>query len=134
VAFYIHIEDPGFPEAPWPGERRLGPFVTEEEALNQAVSDAALGFGLAVGVYSEAESERRREASHVDAGMGLAAATRGEPIGSHGGKSTHTRSAIARKADVLSRRLAKERAATLSADAEAISTAVDLDRFLREAP
>lgn len=132
MPFYVHVEDPGFPEPPWPGERRLGPFPTAAEALEQAVSDAALGSVLAVGVYSEEESERRRVTSHIDAGMGLSAASRGEPPSSHGGKATHTRSQIARRADTVSRKLAKERSDTLVADAEAVSTPVDLQSFLRE--
>jgi hypothetical protein len=57
--YYIHLEDPGFPDHPWPGVRRLGPFLTLEEATEQAISDAALGHGVALGVYSEEESEKR---------------------------------------------------------------------------
>jgi len=55
--FYIHYEDPQFWEPPWPGIRRLGPFLTEQEALNQAASDAAVGAGVPVGVFTDAESE-----------------------------------------------------------------------------
>jgi hypothetical protein len=57
--FFIHLEDPGFPEHPWPGQRRLGPYPTSEEAVEQAVSDASLGHGVALGVYAEPESEKR---------------------------------------------------------------------------
>jgi hypothetical protein len=51
--FYIYVEDPGFPDHPWPGFRRLGPFLTADEAVAQAVSDAAGGAGVAAGVYPE---------------------------------------------------------------------------------
>ena len=43
--FYIHITDPGYPDPPYPGERRFGPYITKEEALNQAASDASVGMG-----------------------------------------------------------------------------------------
>lgn len=55
------MADPGFPHPPWPGVRRLGPFLTPEEALSQAVSDAAGGHGVALGVYDDAASETLRE-------------------------------------------------------------------------
>jgi hypothetical protein len=54
--FFIHLDDPGFPDPPWPGQRRLGPYETAEEAYEQAVSDAASGAGLAVGIYDEETS------------------------------------------------------------------------------
>lgn len=61
--FYIHFADPGFPDPPWPGERRLGPFPTPEEAHEQAASDVAHGHvteDALAGVFSAEESEKRR--------------------------------------------------------------------------
>lgn len=64
MEFFVHLRDPGFPDSPWPGERRLGPFLTSEEAANQAVSDLAGGY-LAddeiVGIYAADESEKRTD-------------------------------------------------------------------------
>ncbi len=51
--FYIHIEDPGFPGEPWPGQRRFGPYNTSDEGLAQAASDWAQGHGKALGVWDE---------------------------------------------------------------------------------
>lgn len=56
-AFFIHLADPGFPNPPFPGARRLGPYNTVEEALAQAVADAAQGAGVALGIYDEEASE-----------------------------------------------------------------------------
>jgi hypothetical protein len=50
--FYIHVDDPSFPDAPWPGVRRLGPYLTLEEAQAQATSDAAFS-GLTGEIYDE---------------------------------------------------------------------------------
>jgi hypothetical protein len=61
MTFYIHIADPAYPDAPWPGERRLGPFLTADEALNQAISDASQGFGWPLGIYDEKESEKHSD-------------------------------------------------------------------------
>lgn len=55
--FYIHIADPGFPDPPWPGFRRLGPFLTQAEALAQAAGDAAQGMGVATAIYTGTDSE-----------------------------------------------------------------------------
>lgn len=57
MPFYIHIDDPGFPDPPWPGQRRFGPYNTVEEALAQAAADAAQGMGVAVGIYDEENSD-----------------------------------------------------------------------------
>jgi len=57
TTYFIHLEDPQFAEGPWPGIRRLGPFNTQEEALNQAASDAAYGGGTALGVFTDEESD-----------------------------------------------------------------------------
>jgi hypothetical protein len=63
VAYFIHLADPSFPEGPWPGERRLGPFNSQKEAAAQAANDIAIGMGESIiGVYSEAESDKRDEA------------------------------------------------------------------------
>jgi len=62
--YFIHVRDPGFPDPPWPGERRLGPFLTLEEAEAQATSDLAhsyiTGDGM-TGIYTNAESDARAE-------------------------------------------------------------------------
>lgn len=93
MTYFIHLEDPGFPDEPWPGVRRLGPYPTSEEAFEQAVSDAAYGMGTALGVYAEAESERRY-------------------TGGREGKATHTRAAIAKRAQTLAKQRQKEAADT----------------------
>jgi len=62
--FYVHIKDPGFPDPPWPGERRLGPFLTVEEAHSQAVSDVAQGHiseENLIGVFDDSASAARDE-------------------------------------------------------------------------
>ena len=59
--FYIHIKDPGYPDPPYPGERRLGPYLTKEEAIDQAISDATVGMGVAVGIFSDEESKKRED-------------------------------------------------------------------------
>lgn len=67
--FYIHLADASFDGPPWPGERRLGPYLTVEEAQNQAASDVAHNLVPAaalVGVFTSAESQLRAE----DAGQG----------------------------------------------------------------
>lgn len=61
--WYIHIPDPTYSGGEFPFGRRLGPYLTEEEAVSQAVSDVAAGFGAVLGVYSEAESEKMRDGS-----------------------------------------------------------------------
>lgn len=53
--YWIHIADPAYGDAPWPGYRRLGPFLTKDEAVAQAVNDAAVGAGL-YDVYDDAGS------------------------------------------------------------------------------
>jgi hypothetical protein len=57
VPFYIHLLDPGFPDAPWPGARRLGPYNTAEEAEEQAIDDVARGMGEVLGVFDAEASE-----------------------------------------------------------------------------
>lgn len=73
MPFYIHIDDPQFKgwdadgnrASPWPGQRVLGPFTDDpdtgvsglDQALAQAVSDAASGMGVAAGVYDEENSQ-----------------------------------------------------------------------------
>lgn len=63
--FYIHIADPGFPDPPWEGQRRLGPFNTKEEAVAQAASDTAMGAGEALGVFTGAESDKGKDDTSV---------------------------------------------------------------------
>ena len=55
MPYFIHIADPGFPETPWPGVRRFGPFNTREEAYNQAVEDVSNGAPV-LGIFSEDDS------------------------------------------------------------------------------
>lgn len=56
--YYIHVPDPTFQgQVPFPFGRRLGPFLTEAEAVNQAVSDIAGGHGSYLGIYDEASSQ-----------------------------------------------------------------------------
>lgn len=82
MPFYIHIPDPGFPEPPWPGERRLGPFNTAEEAEAQAIDDVARGMGEVLGVFDEeaseamASSSKRRAAAVVPSRINKKAETR----------------------------------------------------------
>lgn len=62
--FFIHIADPTFFEAPWPGERRSGPYPTVGEAVAQAASDVASGaYSLDgfVGVFDDKASLRHDE-------------------------------------------------------------------------
>lgn len=61
--FWIHYADPGFPDPPWPGVRRVGPFNNVEEAKAQAASDAATGQGVALGVVNDLESNNSQNAS-----------------------------------------------------------------------
>lgn len=124
MPFYIHIADPSFPEPPWPGERRLGPFPTSDEALEQAISDAAIGAAVAIGVFSEAESERRRVASDADAGVMMSRAIRGETVSSHGGKASQTRSTIARRGASLARKRADAEAKRMAEDRQALLDAM----------
>lgn len=103
TSFYIHLEDPGFPEHPWPGVRRLGPFLSDTEALEQAVSDASLGHGVALGIYTEAESEKR--------------------LGGKTGKAKIARAEIRRRGEAISRKRQNEEKAAaeqVRADIEAI--------------
>lgn len=101
TTFFVHLEDPGFPDHPWPGIRRLGPFLTSDEAAAQAISDAASGHGIALGVYSEAESEKRYG-------------------GGRDGKATLTRAQIAKRAETVARAARDETAARLRDDVSAI--------------
>jgi nitric oxide reductase activation protein len=58
--YYIHYEDPSFNEAPWPGQRRSGGYLTLDEAKAQAINDIAVGAGIPVGIYDEDGSEALR--------------------------------------------------------------------------
>lgn len=79
--FFIHLADPGFEDPPWPNMRRLGPYDTSEEALAQAVADAAQGMGVALGVYDEEASESHAE--RIDPGDGEPVDERGAKIDAH---------------------------------------------------
>ena len=57
MPYYIHITDPGFPDHPWPGERRFGPYAELDDAIAQAVSDAAIGMGTALGIYEYSDEQ-----------------------------------------------------------------------------
>jgi hypothetical protein len=62
VGFFIHVADPGFPEGPWPSVRRFGPFLTAEEASNQAVHDLSTGFlteEAFLGVFDDENSQMK---------------------------------------------------------------------------
>lgn len=87
MGWFIHLDDPGFQDNPFPGQRRLGPFDTAEEAVAQAVSDAAVGMGVAAGVYGEDESAAQE--------------TGGK------GKAHMARSELRRRGEVEARRRAK---------------------------
>lgn len=98
--YFIHITDPGFPDRPWPGERRFGPY-TLEAAQEQAVSDAAQGIALAVGIFSAEESEKRiHDLSE--------------------GKAEIPRSQIKAKGEELSKKLHETRISSLRADVDAL--------------
>lgn len=114
--WYIHIADPGFPEPPWPGERRLGPYPTHEEALAQAVEDAAGGYAIAVGVYSAEESLKRLENTARNKG-----------------KAQHTHSDIARKGDVRARQILKANHAQLQWDADQLKAMLPPGTTLQDA-
>lgn len=58
--FYIHYADPSF------GQRRHGPYLTEDEAIAQAVEDGAVGYGQALGIYSEEDSEQKMADTPID--------------------------------------------------------------------
>lgn len=59
MPFYIHIHDPQFAEAPWPGQRRFGPYGSDKQALEQAASDVAQGAGEGViGIFTGTESQK----------------------------------------------------------------------------
>jgi len=55
--YFIHYADPGFAEPPWPGQRRQGPYLTVDEAFNQAVSDGAGGQAEALGIFTSSQSD-----------------------------------------------------------------------------
>lgn len=110
--FFIHYEDPGFPEQPFPNERRLGPFLTQEEAVAQAVSDAALGIGVPLGIYPEAESEKRREGSWNEEEQ------RWEP--GRAGKAAYSRGQVEKRAVTMQRRLHAAAVAAQQEQAEAL--------------
>lgn len=61
MSYYIHIADPGFPDPPWPGRRRLGPYLTQGEAEDQAIDDLSRGIireDEFMGIYEEDASEQ----------------------------------------------------------------------------
>lgn len=113
--YFIHIADPGFPEPPWPGERRLGPFSLEA-AVEQAVSDAAQGISLAVGIYSEEESTKR-------------ASTTARSVG----RAEVRRSQIKAKSDVLAKKMYDDRIAQVYSDVEAMKASLPPGMGLEEA-
>lgn len=102
--FFVHLADPGFPDHPFPGERRSGPYLTEAEALEQAVWDACGNSAVVVGVYHEAESEKRAHSTARSVG-----------------KAVHTGGQVHRKAEALSKRLQKEAADARQADYDALA-------------
>lgn len=116
-AFYIHVVDPGFPDPPWPGERRLGPFLTAEEAEAQAVNDVAHGHiadESLVGVYSESESLKRKDVLRARWETHRADATSDDayepapafdPSAHRGGKSHVAKGVIVKKAASARRKL-----------------------------
>lgn len=150
---FIHLDDPGFPDEPWPGQRRLGPFNTPEEALAQAVHDAAMGQGVASGIYPEEHSEalrRPKDALAFDLGQAqeslkqhIAEGESGELIEAtrsriaegeaalkalRSVKATYTGSVIRKKGEAEARRIMKLRARAVQEQADRDS---DLDAFLR---
>lgn len=58
--YFIHIEDPQFHEAPWPGVRRLGPFETKKQAEEQAAAERLRGIEIA-GIHTGTESQALSE-------------------------------------------------------------------------
>lgn len=113
AGFFIHISDPGFPDPPFPHERRLGPYNTMEEAAAQAVSDTALGFGTPLGVYAEVESEKRAEGIHEPDTGTFRATTKG--------KAAYSRSQIEKRAETMRNRI----------QAQAVATAQEAEEALR---
>lgn len=71
---YIHLDDPGFPDRPWAGGRRLGPFhaceesglSAEEVALGQAVSDYAGGAYVPLGIFDDENSRMLDDPTDVE--------------------------------------------------------------------
>ena len=55
--YYIHIADPGFPEPPYPGVRRIGPIEDLEAVKAQAVEDMASGGANVLGIYDASQSD-----------------------------------------------------------------------------
>jgi hypothetical protein len=66
VDVFIHIQDPGFPEPPWPKVRRFGAF-TLDEAHEQAASDIATGQYSECEIFSAEDSEALAHA-HMNPG------------------------------------------------------------------
>ena len=63
-SWYIHLHDPQFFDDPWPGQRRIGPFNSEEEATEQAANDLARGMGEGtIGVFTGQASDDMREST-----------------------------------------------------------------------
>jgi hypothetical protein len=120
--FYIHMLDPGYPDEPWPGERRLGPYLTLDEASEQAAHDLATGYLSEknfVGIYDEAGSVER-----LDPGAKVKSL--------HSAKKVATRSAEVRSALLLpaARSLDAQRAALDQLLPEGVS-ADDMFELLR---
>jgi hypothetical protein len=59
MSYWVHYADEQFDGVPWPGERRAG-FSTQEDAQAQADHDAEFNNLIVVGVFSDEESEARR--------------------------------------------------------------------------
>lgn len=144
AVFFIHIADATFSDPPCPGERRLGPFLTVEEAQAQAANDVAHGHvapDALLGVYSDAESRARAEAMdraharHKPQDDPWEGPTRFDPRGRRGGKLACSTARILKTAD-------KQRAEMLEAHARTIEDqraslqqmlpeGVDADELLR---
>jgi len=114
--YFIHYADPGFPEDPWPGERRSGPY-SKDAALEQAINDVATGYGVPVGIYSDDESLKR-----------ISSTARSK------GKAEFTASTLKQKGEAESRRrkaLAdKERADETKMLAEILPTGMGMDEAI----
>jgi hypothetical protein len=112
VRYYVHVEDPGFPEEPWPGERRLGPYDDEDAAYEQAVDEAAYGGAVVLGVYEEDASEQSRDGARK--------------------RAVKTHAQIERRAETVRRYEARRRAEALSADRDALEAqhSMGLDELL----
>jgi hypothetical protein len=123
--FYIHVVDRGYPDTPWPRERRFGPYLRKQHALEQAANDVAIGMteiGEMVGIFSEAESLKRAYPEPLVDEHGRVTEHESVPEGL--GKLTVSPDVIEKRANEIALQSAGEAAAIAQAQVEALESAL----------